>query len=182
MELRDKSKIRYWADKYKRECNSDILKLEKELLQLKFDIRKRDYLYLTKDELKKVIKWKLCTQPGRKTMNLNRLETKSNNYIKCITSDALTITNDYLSFKKLTNLIPGVGDAIGSTILHFFHSKRYPIWDFRARWSIQLGINHITIKGWKDYVCFCRKTAEKYKVCMRTLDRALWQYSKENQK
>jgi hypothetical protein len=33
-----------------------------------------------------------------------------------------------------------------------------------------------------NYAEFCRKTAAECGVSMRMLDRALWQYSKENQK
>jgi hypothetical protein len=34
---------------------------------------------------------------------------------------------------------------------------------------------------WWCYVCTCREIAAQAGVDMRTLDRALWQYSKENQ-
>jgi hypothetical protein len=34
---------------------------------------------------------------------------------------------------------------------------------------------------WWEYTQFCRKLAAEAGVSMRTLDRALWQYSKENQ-
>ncbi|MBI4851367.1 MAG: hypothetical protein HY819_06015 [Acidobacteria bacterium] len=34
---------------------------------------------------------------------------------------------------------------------------------------------------WWDYVLFCREIAERNSISMRVLDRALWQYSKDNQ-
>jgi hypothetical protein len=34
---------------------------------------------------------------------------------------------------------------------------------------------------WWEYVEFCRELADTNNVSMRTLDQALWQYSKENQ-
>jgi len=35
---------------------------------------------------------------------------------------------------------------------------------------------------WIAYVNYCRKLSKELKVSLRTLDRALWQYSEEKQK
>ncbi len=71
---------------------------------------------------------------------------------------------------------------MASVILHFFHSEPYPILDYRALWS--LGIDeppYYKYDFWWGYVRICRDLAEANAVCMRTLDKAMWQYSKENQ-
>ena len=71
---------------------------------------------------------------------------------------------------------------MASVILHFRFDNTYPILDFRALWS--LGIeerNKYDFELWWAYVLCCRKLARRAGVSMRTLDRALWQYSKENQ-
>ena len=34
---------------------------------------------------------------------------------------------------------------------------------------------------WNDYTNFCRNAAKQYKVSIRKFDKALWQYSAENQ-
>jgi len=39
-----------------------------------------------------------------------------------------------------------------------------------------------TFDFWWQYTLYCRRIAKKAGVRMRTLDKALWQYSKERQK
>ena len=73
---------------------------------------------------------------------------------------------------------------MASTILHFTHREPYPILDFRALWS--LGIEqqpaYYVFSMWWEYVATCRRLADQAGVSARELDRALWQYSKENQR
>ena len=68
-----------------------------------------------------------------------------------------------------------------SAILHLFHKDRYPILDFRAVWSIGVESYDYSFSFWWDYVSFCRVLADRNNVNMRTLDKALWQHSKEKQ-
>ena len=72
----------------------------------------------------------------------------------------------------------GVRIPMGSVILHWFHEDRYPIWDRYAIWSVQLDQSQYknNFERWKAYTLFCRDVGERYKVCMRTLDRALKKY------
>jgi hypothetical protein len=72
---------------------------------------------------------------------------------------------------------------MASVILHWCHADRYPIIDYRALWSLSVEQQpaFYTFDFWWSYVVCCRQLAEEAGVDMRTLDRALWQYSKENQ-
>lgn len=80
------------------------------------------------------------------------------------------------------NLLDGVAWPTASVILHLFHSDPYPILDYRALWSLSLEQpTQYNFPFWWGYVEFCRGIAESANVDMRTLDKALWQYSKENQ-
>jgi len=55
--------------------------------------------------------------------------------------------------------------------------------DFRALWSLGLSEpKQYDFQFWWTYAQFCRKLAVESNVTMRILDRALWQFSKENQK
>jgi hypothetical protein len=66
-----------------------------------------------------------------------------------------------------------------SVILHFCDRGRYPIVDVRALWS--LGVTTppaIDFPVWMEYTRFLRGVSADAGVSMRTLDRALWQYSK----
>lgn len=79
-------------------------------------------------------------------------------------------------------LLRGVSWPTASTILHFCHRDPYPLLDYRAIWSIGMAQPaQYTFAFWWSYVERCRAMANRNGVCMRTLDRALWQFSKENQ-
>ena len=89
--------------------------------------------------------------------------------------------NERLRIEILT-LLTGVSWPTASTILHFCHDDKYPILDFRALWS--LGIEKPPIydfQFWIEYTKFCRNLSAKASMDMRTIDMALWQFSKENQ-
>lgn len=82
----------------------------------------------------------------------------------------------------IPQMLSGVGLPVASTLLHWFHADPFPIVDFRALWS--LGIespSSYSLSFWNEYVSFARKVSERCSVDMRTLDRALWQYSAEHQ-
>ena len=71
---------------------------------------------------------------------------------------------------------------MASVILHFFHPEPYPILDYRALWSLSIDEpSYYKYNFWWEYVRICRDLAEANAVDMRTLDKAMWQYSKENQ-
>ena len=111
-----------------------------------------------------------------------RVESNPTDFIEAVTRTALVTSSERLRIEVLT-LLQGVQWPTASVLLHFGHIERYPILDFRALWS--LGINQpldYNFDFWWAYTCFCRNLAEQVGVSMRTLDRALWQYSKENQK
>ena len=50
-----------------------------------------------------------------------------------------------------------------------------------ARWSISVEKYNYTFSFWLEYISFCRELAKSNDVDMRTLDRALWEYSRKNQ-
>jgi len=130
--------------------------------------------YLTKADLERVAKWKSPRSAGHVKKN-------SEGYIKAVTAIALQTDNEQLRIEVLT-LLDGVGWPTASVILHFYHLDQYPILDFRALWSLSLKVpSHYTFEFWWDYTMLCRSLAAENHIDMRTLDKALWQYSKENQ-
>jgi len=79
--------------------------------------------------------------------------------------------------------LQGVDWPTASVLLHIAHRDPYPILDVRALWS--LGFDKAPAYSfplWWQYVQSCRAIAHSQRVDMRTLDRALWQYSKEHQR
>jgi len=74
--------------------------------------------------------------------------------------------------------------ATASVLLHFGYRDLYPILDFRALWSLSVEPpkEGYDFEFWSAYTTHCRELARQAEVDMRTLDRALWQYSSDNQK
>jgi hypothetical protein len=73
-----------------------------------------------------------------------------------------------------------VGVPTASTLLYFAFPALYPILDVRALEA--LGVkprSQYPISFWLGYLETCRALAAECGVSIRTLDRALWQWSKE---
>jgi hypothetical protein len=101
--------------------------------------------------------------------------------VRAVTGLALSTKDERLRICLLMAL-HGVNWPIASVMLHFGAQDRYPILDVRALWSVGVQKpSFYTFDLWWMYTQFCRELADDIGVTMRTLDRALWQYSKENQ-
>ena len=130
--------------------------------------------HLTKDDLFKVARWKAPRSAGHVRKNTEE-------YIREVTSFCFSANSERARVQVLTNL-DGLSWPTASVLLHLYHNDPYPILDFRALWSISLDVpTYYDFGFWWPYVEFCRALAEKANDDMRTLDKALWQYSKENQ-
>jgi hypothetical protein len=122
-----------------------------------------------------VCKWKTPRSHKRCLMN-------PADFVREVTRIALMTPNERLRVEIL-RVLDGVDWPTASVILHWFHADRYPILDFRALWSLSTKVpSEYDFDFWWRYTKFCRKLASRCGVDMRTLDRALWQYSKERQR
>lgn len=166
MKLRfPESEIQQWAERF----NSGST--ETYFMEISPKIQEQGYL--DKGLLKRVARWKSKRRAGL-------IEKNDDDYIKDITSFAFSATSERARIRAL-RLLDGVDWPTASVILHLFHKDSYPILDFRAMWSIGLDDYKYSSAFWSDYTNFCRDIASCNQVDMRTLDKALWQYSKENQ-
>ena len=129
--------------------------------------------YLDKELLKRIARWKSPRRAGL-------IEQNDDSYIEDITSFAFSTTSERARIEVL-RILDGVEWPTASAILHLFHKDRYPLLDFRAMWSIGLDNYTYSSSFWSDYTNFCRAIALRNQMDMRTLDRALWQYSNEKQ-
>ena len=158
--------VRSIADRYEYPIS------ETDLMGSKSAVQRRGYL--TKSELEKVAYWKAPRSAGHAKKNVE-------DFVVEITRFAFATECERARVESLT-LLDGVSWPTASVILHLFHSDPYPIIDFRAIWSVSLEAPaRYSFGFWWSYVEFCRKAAQTACVDMRILDRALWQYSKENQ-
>ena len=76
----------------------------------------------------------------------------------------------------------GVGWPTASVLLHVAYPERYPILDTRALHALGVRASSYNFPFWEAYVAVCRELAEQAGVDGRTLDQALWQWSKEQDK
>ncbi len=156
-----------WASRYDSAQDERLLKV------IKPDVERRGYL--ERDEFLAVCRWKTPRSQSRCSRN-------DSDYIGAVTRIALSRTTpDRLKIQILTLLL-GVGWPTASVILHLFDAEPFPILDYRALWSLTQNLPpQYSYDFWNEYTLFTRGLARKLGCDMRTLDRALWQYSKENQ-
>jgi len=131
--------------------------------------------YLTRPEFLKICAWKsVRTKPSCRKNSAHKIET--------ITRAAFATPDEALKI-DLLRLLEGVEWPTASTILYFCGARPYPILDYRALWS--LGFAHrprYTMEFWLAYLGYTRDLAARVGLPIRTVDKALWQYSKERQK
>lgn len=158
--------IRYWAAR-----NADDTYT---LFQNDIGPGARSRGYLTRDEFLKLCEWKSPRSRQRCLSNASEL-------IEEATRVALSSKQDRLRIGALL-VLDGVSWPTASVILHFCCDDPYPILDFRALWSLKTPQpSAYNFDFWWRYVQCCRGLAARNDVSLRTLDLALWQYSKERQ-
>lgn len=131
--------------------------------------------YLTRAEFLDICRWKTRRSQSRCAQNDEQT-------IRVITQAAFATPGESLKM-NLLRLFVGVEWPTASTLLHFCDSRAYPILDFRALWSLGYAKPpRYTMPFWLEYLEFTRLLAERLSVPIRTVDRALWQYSKARQR
>jgi hypothetical protein len=132
--------------------------------------------YLTLDQFLKIAKWKSQRRQALCKQN-------SEEYVRAVTGSALSATEPRFKIEAL-RILDGVDWPTASVVLHFCDSERWPIIDYRAFWSLSepSPAGSYSFDLWQAYTAYTRQLADDLGVSMRTLDRALWAYSKEKQR
>lgn len=157
------SDIPLWASRYEYNSKVDIEAIA---------IAVKNKKLITLDQLKEICLWK--THRSKKKVE-NNLEP----FVKEMTAFSLSAKDER---SRIESLIPldGVGWPTASVILHFCHGDPYPILDYRALESFGIeNFNKYDFAFWWRYVEECRSISKNTGKDMRTVDKALWQYSKE---
>ena len=158
------SEVMYWAARYAYADDSEVEAIGE---------RARKRGWYTRDEFLAVARWK-------SPRSRRRCEENDEATVKAATQLALSTAGERQRIEALTQL-HGIDYPTASVLLHLAHRDPYPIIDFRALWS--LGVESppaaYSFTFWWAYTQACRLLAKDAGVRMRTLDRALWQYSKE---
>ena len=130
---------------------------------------------LERDELLRIVEWK-----SPRPLPLARRNSESD--VERVTAIALSSECSEHVRAGVLQALMGVDVPVASVILHMCHDDVYPIFDFRAMWS--LGYDReptCSFRFWLKYVEFFRGLCMRTVLDKRTVDRGLWGYSKENQ-
>ena len=160
------SEIGTWAGRFPADVDRDVESVAP-------GIRKRGYL--RRPEFLRLCAWKTPRTARRCASNSAAL-------IKDATKLAFA-TADERAKIGILRLLAGVDWPTASVLLHFSDRRPYPILDTRALWSLGVtATGRYDFDFWRRYTLFLRGLARSTGHSMRTVDRALWQYSKERQK
>lgn len=136
--------------------------------------------YLTREKFIKLGLWK-SKRPQKHYRNLRN----SDKFVRKTTSFAFKTNDERKEIESLlsvNNGLKGVSWPVASVILHFAFPEGYPILDYRVIWSLGWKQpENYNFEFWQKYVRGLKSLARKFNLSLRTIDKALWFYSKENQ-
>jgi hypothetical protein len=133
----------------------------------------RERGHYTLEEFVKVCRWK--TARSAPLVALNSAES-----VEAATRAALSETSSERDRMKALRSLPGVDWRTASVLLHLAYPERYPILDVRALHALGAPVpTTFSFRFWEAYVAEYRRLVELAGVDGRTFDRALWQWSKE---
>ena len=166
----EESRIRFWADRYDYPGEDVVAEV--------IGPAARERGHLTRPEFVEMCRWK--TPRSQKLVKAN-----SPALVEAVTKAALESRHEAVKIMVLQAL-KGVSWPTASVILHFCDERPHPILDVRALWSLSVPKKGkkpptYTLELWLDYVAYVRDLARRTGHSMRTVDRALWQFSKERQ-
>jgi len=128
--------------------------------------------YYTREEFIEVCAWKTVR---------SRPKVSGNTEAAVVRATGLAIGTEDESVRMTALLVlNGVGMPTASTLLYCAFPDNYPILDVRALES--LGVkprSQYPLSFWLGYLDACRELSQQAGVSVRTLDKELWQHSKE---
>lgn len=131
----------------------------------------RDRGHYTLDEFRSVCRWKTPRSAPLVAQN-------SRDVVETSTRLALAeVASDRARVKELQTL-RGVGLPTASVLLHLVYPERYPILDVRALHALGVAPSY-SHQFWESYVAEYGRLVRQAGVDGRTLDQALWQWSRE---
>ena len=139
---------------------------------------------LTCDDLAQVVEWKFTEEPEKKARALTLVARNNEASVSRVSCQVFSLPEgeDNYRMNCLTTL-EGVSPVLASIILTFFDPKRYGILD-PSIWKPLLGNpppNLLTTQNYLKLLSALRKTAAKHNLDARTIDKALYRKSQEEQ-
>jgi Family of unknown function (DUF6308) len=144
---------------------------DREALVIGRNARKRGHYTL--EEFRKVCRWK--TPRSVPLVGQNSAEA-----VVSLTGVALSETSSERERIDALRSLRGVGWPTASVLLHLAYPDRYPILDKRVVHALGgRARSTYSFRFWNAFVSAWRQLAEQAGVDGRTFDKALWQWSKE---
>jgi hypothetical protein len=132
--------------------------------------------YLEKDEFVDIARWK-----SKRPTKHYRSKENDDITVREITKFSFQTISEKARVESLM-VLRGISWPVASTILHFAFPEQYPIMDFRVIWS--LGWNQpisYNFNFWQKYCAKIDSLSQRYELQIRTIEKALWRYSKDHQ-
>lgn len=158
----ESSQIDALASKYAYADDSDALQAGRRIRMGEF----------SRENLLAIYKWKTN---GR---GISRIRWNSDEEIVDALRLAVNAKTERAAISVLVGLC-GVEVPVASAILTAIDPQRYTIIDFRALAALGQTNKNRSVDYYLSYLSTCRRMAQEHSVTLRTLDRALWQWSKE---
>ncbi|MFG2049915.1 hypothetical protein ACGFIW_21115 [Micromonospora sp. NPDC048935] len=158
--------VLYWSDRYQvRPLETDVLDVVGPA------VAKRGYY--NRSDLRQVVLWK---SPRSTTY----IERNSDSDIEDLTRMALAAPERLRH--RILCLLDGVGVPIASALLMACEPSAFTVTDFRAIETLRAHGELSQQPNYMSYLQVCTDLAKRANTDLRTLDRALWQWSKEQGK
>jgi hypothetical protein len=128
----------------------------------------------SRETLKIIVRWKSVRRAGL-------IDENSEGEIAKALRFATDVRTSERSAVATLDRLHGVGIPMASAILTTIAPERYTVIDFRALES--LGVRewpNDSVDYYLEYLAACRDLARRCDKPLRTIDRALWQWSKEH--
>ena len=119
----DPDEIREWAEAYDAEYDDALHETERRLTE-----RIGEQRYVTQDQLRDVVRWKLDNQGGRRGGNVDRVNRVPDRFVQRVSEAALLADEPKLQVKTLAS-IPGIGPATATVVLTFADPASYAVGD-----------------------------------------------------
>lgn len=158
----DSADILKLAKRYRPEQDNDALAFGR---QIRAGVCNREHLA-------EIFEWKT------KGRGRSRLLRNSDMEISDALSLAISAKTERAAIAVLIGL-QGVQVPVASAVLTAIEPERYTVIDFRALEALGTKSNDRSVNFYLAYLDFCRQLAKTYRVSLRDLDRALWQWSYE---
>jgi len=168
----NKKNILEYAKRYDADYKPKDRVVEEEMKRL---LKKQRYL--RQKELVKIGGWK-----SKRPLRHYRGKENDDLTVQEITNFSFCAKSERVRIQSLL-VLRGVSWRVASTILHFAFPNRYPIMDFRVLKSLDWPEPYnFNFNLWQKYCNEINKISKKYKLPIRTVEKALWKYSKEHPK